>query len=563
MRPTDDAVSENQSQQTLIHVQQQGLSTYEIAKQALALAVTVDEVKEIHDQAERLKLYAKQANDRELIADAMALVMRSRRRLGEMLIAAKEAGQLSRGGRPSNKSSSGSGPGQPQDETSSRREQVLQQVTLKQAGIDRKLSMEAQKLAGFEEDDFEQVIEKGREKIKAGGAVVINPVKDLNTKEKQLHRDIREAQLAMQQKALPQKRFGIAYADPEWPFDVWSEAGKDRSAENHYPTSALEIIGARPVETIAADDCVLFLWVTAPHHAAGNGAMIMRAWGFEPKAEIIWDKVEVGTGYWFRNQHEILLVGTRGKVPAPAMGDQWPSIVRSPRGAHSEKPDWAYELIEAYFPNLPKIELNARRRREGWDAWGFEAPEDEATGDGLEDLETLSGEESVFQQRFDGVRQAHAPIDNLNSASTTPRSIPRPTEGLAASGEVEPGLAASHSQSPAEDAGDSFVAVAPETHAGAASGVVGGGESADVDPAALPNPTSLSSAQKNDVIRQAYATDPFPGVRWIMAATGLGRSAVKQRAHVMELGDPVRQVTAATAVIDKVNEGRRAAADQL
>src|SRR4051812_46301711 len=83
------------------HVKPGELSTYEIAKQALALAATVDEVKEIHDAAERMKLYAKQAGDRDLIADAMALVMRSRRRLGEMLIEAKERGDLSRGGRPS------------------------------------------------------------------------------------------------------------------------------------------------------------------------------------------------------------------------------------------------------------------------------------------------------------------------------------------------------------------------------------------------------------------------------------------------------------------------------
>jgi N6-adenosine-specific RNA methylase IME4 len=362
----------------LIHVKQAGeLSTYDIAKQALALAVTVDEAKTIHDDAERMAFYARQANDRELIADAMALVMMARRRLGELLIKAKEAGQLSRGGRPSKELHSGSGPGQPRGETGSKSERV----TLKEAGIDRKLSSEAQKLAGYAEDDFEAVIERGREKIRAGGAVVINPVKDLNTREKQLHRDVREAVLAAKQKALPEKKFGIILEDPEWPFDVWSVAGMDRSADNHYPTSALEVIEARDVPSIAADDCVLFLWVTAPHHAAGNGAVIMRARGFEPKAEIIWNKVEVGTGFWFRNQHEVLLVGVRGKVPAPAMGTQWPSIITSPKGVHSEKPDWAYELIEAYFPNLPKIELNARRRRDGWDAWGFEAPDDANSSD--------------------------------------------------------------------------------------------------------------------------------------------------------------------------------------
>jgi hypothetical protein len=98
----------------------------------------------------------------------------------------------------------------------------------------------------------------------------------------------------------------------------------------------------------------------------------------------------LGTGYWFRNAHELLLVGTRGNVPAPAPGTQWASVVDHPpirsrdlgegdsrKIKHSAKPTIFHELIEAYFPNLPKIELNARRRRRGWDAWGAEAPDDE------------------------------------------------------------------------------------------------------------------------------------------------------------------------------------------
>ena len=63
--------------------------------------------------------------------------------------------------------------------------------------------------------------------------------------------------------------------------------------------------------------------------------------------------------------------------PQQAPGRQWSSVIDAPRSAHSEKPDIVYDIIERYFPNLPKIELNARRRRTGWDAWGLEAPEGE------------------------------------------------------------------------------------------------------------------------------------------------------------------------------------------
>jgi N6-adenosine-specific RNA methylase IME4 len=103
---------------------------------------------------------------------------------------------------------------------------------------------------------------------------------------------------------------------------------------------------------------------------------VMEAWGFTYKTCAVWSKDRIGTGYWFRNKHEILLIGTRGKVPAPAMGTQWPSLILAPVGRHSEKPVVFCEMIENYFPTLPKIELHARGvvSRPGWDVWGLEAP---------------------------------------------------------------------------------------------------------------------------------------------------------------------------------------------
>lgn len=183
----------------------------------------------------------------------------------------------------------------------------------------------------------------------------------------------REAELAAKQTDLPNKKYGVIYADPEWRFEPYSrDTGMDRAADNHYPTSPTEQICARPVKDIAADDCVLFLWATVP--MLPDALKVMEAWGFTYKSHCIWAKDRVGTGYWFRNAHEILLVGTRGNIPAPAPGTQWPSTIEAPVGKHSAKPDRFAELIEEYFPNLPKIELNARRARKGWDTWGLEAP---------------------------------------------------------------------------------------------------------------------------------------------------------------------------------------------
>ena len=188
----------------------------------------------------------------------------------------------------------------------------------------------------------------------------------------------RELELANAQTALPNQRYGVIVADPEWRFEPYSrETGMDRAADNHYPTSVTEMIAARDVPSIAADDCVLFLWATVP--MLRDAWNVMDVWGFEYKSHMVWDKVHIGTGYWFRNRHELLLVGTRGDIPAPAMGDQFASVMTIARKEHSAKPEQFLELIEQYFPNLPKIELNRRGpARAGWDAWGNETEVAEA-----------------------------------------------------------------------------------------------------------------------------------------------------------------------------------------
>jgi N6-adenosine-specific RNA methylase IME4 len=141
---------------------------------------------------------------------------------------------------------------------------------------------------------------------------------------------------------------------------------------NHYPTSDIEVIKRRDVPSIAADDCVLFLWATVP--MMPQAVEVMAAWGFRYVSGCVWVKDRAGTGYWFRNQHELLLVGTKGRIVAPAAGTQWRSVIEAPVGRHAAKPDQILQMIETYFPTLPKIELNARQAREGWDRWGNEAP---------------------------------------------------------------------------------------------------------------------------------------------------------------------------------------------
>jgi N6-adenosine-specific RNA methylase IME4 len=142
----------------------------------------------------------------------------------------------------------------------------------------------------------------------------------------------------------------------------------DRAADNHYPTIGIEAIKAMQIP--GSEDAVLFLWATVP--MLPEAIDVLRAWGFAYKSHFVWNKDKIGTGYWNRNKHEILLVGTRGSVPAPAPGQQYPSIIDAPRGRHSEKPFAFREMIDELFPSLPKLELFARERFSGWEAWGNE-----------------------------------------------------------------------------------------------------------------------------------------------------------------------------------------------
>jgi hypothetical protein len=287
------------------------LVLYERARNALAEAHRVDEVKDIRDKAAAMQAYAKQAKDRDLIEHATEIRLRAERKAGELLKETEKA-----------KGARGTGSNQhrqvPSDDARA--------PTLADLGISYDQSSRWQKLAGLDDGAFEQRVSAAKRQAVAS----IEQTAAERMAEKQERRDAREVELAARQAALPRKRYGVIYADPEWRFEPYSrESGMDRAADNHYPTSELEEIKARDVASIAADDCVLFLWATAP--MLPQALAVMAAWGFAYKTHFVWAKDRIGTGYWNRNRHELLLVGTRGDIPAPAMGTQADSL----RGSNS------------------------------------------------------------------------------------------------------------------------------------------------------------------------------------------------------------------------------------
>lgn len=375
---------EDARQQTIpVAMGVQSLSKFDIARRALAEAKDLSEVMEIADKSIALKEYYRRADDRTMEINSAELHILAERKAGELLLAMEAAGEF-REGRPKNGSD-----GEP----------FRPRHTIESLGIDKKFSTRAQKLASISERAMVARLATWREAAERGAArVTVNLLRDGDKKER---RAARESHLGMMQACanlkLPDKRYGVILADPEWRFEPWSRStGLDRAADNHYPTSVTEVIAARPVQDIAAKDCALFLWATVP--MLPHALAVMEAWGFEYRSHIVWEKTRpdgdnapkpaLGTGYWFRNIHELLLLGVKGHVPAPAPGDQFYSIIEGFVGPHSVKPERSYLLIEAYFPNLPKIELNARRARPNWDSWGLDAPpHDPETGEVTEAAE--------------------------------------------------------------------------------------------------------------------------------------------------------------------------------
>lgn len=171
----------------------------------------------------------------------------------------------------------------------------------------------------------------------------------------------------------PAKRYGIIYADPPWGYLNKASRG---AAADHYHTMGLADILALPVDKLAAEDCVLFLWATFP--MLPEALEVIRAWGFRYKTlGFLWVKLNRlqdtpfwGLGNWTRSNPEVCLLAVRGKPRRVSAGIH--SVIFSRVGRHSAKPAEARDRIARLLGEVPRIELFARERAPGWDAWGDE-----------------------------------------------------------------------------------------------------------------------------------------------------------------------------------------------
>lgn len=172
--------------------------------------------------------------------------------------------------------------------------------------------------------------------------------------------------------------FRTILADPPWRFQ--NSTGKmapEHKRLMRYPTLHLDEIKAIPVDSVAAANSHLYLWV--PNALVAEGLEVMRAWGFTYKTNLIWYKIRKdggpdgrGVGFYFRNVTEMILFGVKGKLRTLKPGRRQVNIVLARKREHSRKPDELYDIIEACSPE-PYLELFARGSRPGWTTWGNEA----------------------------------------------------------------------------------------------------------------------------------------------------------------------------------------------
>lgn len=336
------------------------LSKYDTAKRALAEARAVDEVKDILDKAEAMRVYALRAEDTQLFADASEIKDRAIRRLGEIIDEQKKTVGLNAGT---------AGKGRPKLGAPQR---VAPNIipTLASVGISHNLSSRAQKVAQIPKAQFEAALVVHRKEMLAKAdkfsTDVIKKARKVDKKNVHEFSTLDGCTVDSLDGLISSgRKFGTIYADPPWLYD---NQGTRASTDNHYSGLTIEQLCALPIEELAADDAHLHLWTT-------NGFLfecpkLFEAWGFEFRSSFIWVKPQMGIGNYWRNSHEIMLTAIRGNAKRFNEGAKnLKSWIECDRGRHSAKPEQVRHFIEKASDG-PRLELFGRSSAPGWVVWG-------------------------------------------------------------------------------------------------------------------------------------------------------------------------------------------------
>ena len=180
--------------------------------------------------------------------------------------------------------------------------------------------------------------------------------------------------------------FSVVVADPAWSFGD-KLPGASRGAAKNYAVMGVSDICAMQLPPIA-DDALLFMWRVSSQPE--EAMRVIRAWGFVPKSEIVWQKLtpkglhHFGMGRYVRMSHEVCVIASRGRGLSLIRDRAVRSTFSAPVGRHSEKPDKFFDLVEQLVdPDAEKLEVFARKQRLGWTCLGDDlGTHIESRGDG-------------------------------------------------------------------------------------------------------------------------------------------------------------------------------------
>jgi N6-adenosine-specific RNA methylase IME4 len=344
------------------------LARYDAACAALAAAVKADEVMHVHLEAKAIAAVARVAQNLDLEIHAHKLRTRAEVRLGEMLRQAEERGIIAaRGGQRKNEGS----------------DSEPSPATLKDIGVDKKLSAQSRKLADLGGEAVDRALERfeieSRERGRIASGVIQGELGKRNTESRrQLARELSDA-TALQPSG---RRFPVVYADPAW----LRKAGVgNRAYENHYTTMTWDQIIGMPVAKRVLPDAWLFLWIPRAHVLALHpteietplgrakvpyplASAVAQGWGFDAySTAFVWTKTDdefpddSGLGLIAWDQDELLLLFKRGRgLPKPDIDKKYGSNHRERAGGHSAKPTFYRDMINDMTGGVPVLELFAR-----------------------------------------------------------------------------------------------------------------------------------------------------------------------------------------------------------
>lgn len=173
---------------------------------------------------------------------------------------------------------------------------------------------------------------------------------------------------------LPEGKYGVIYADPPWPYPLRKDPKNlYGNIIYHYEPMTIKELCELEVKNLAADNSVLFIWVAT--NFLEESFKVIKEWGFDYKSNMVWIKEggQGGIGWYVWGDHELLLIATKGSY-LPKTKKLVSSVIKAPRGKHSEKPQIVYDIIEKLYPDDKYLELFARnpKKRKNWEYWGEE-----------------------------------------------------------------------------------------------------------------------------------------------------------------------------------------------